>query len=172
MKRAGGLMALVAEPENLRRAFLKAASGKRGKADCLAFQARLDENLGTLREELLAGKVRVGDYHLFTIFDPKERTICAASFGQRVLHHAVMAVCEPVLERAAVFDSYACRKGKGRLAAVERAGGYARRHEWFLKMDVRKYFDSIHHGTLAGIARAEVQGPVSAGVVRKDHRQL
>ena len=65
--------------------------------------------------------MRVGDYHLFQVFDPKERTICAASFRERVLHHAVMNVCEPVLERAAVFDSYACRKGKGRLPAVERA---------------------------------------------------
>ncbi len=151
MKRVGGLMPLIAEPDNLREAFLKAARGKHGKADCRTFQSRLDENLETLRQELLAGEVRVGDYHRFTIFGPKERTICAASFGQRVLHHAVMAVCEPVLERAAVFDSYACRKGKGRLAAVERARGYARRHEWFLKMDVRKYFDSIHHETLAGL---------------------
>ncbi len=42
----------------------------------------------------------------FTIHDPKERTICAASFRERVLHQAVMNVCEPVFERAAVFDSY------------------------------------------------------------------
>ena len=66
---------------------------------------------------MLGGRVRVGDYHYFTIHDPKERTICAAHFRERVLHHAVMNVCEPVLERAAVFDSYACRKGKGQLAA-------------------------------------------------------
>ncbi len=163
MKRVGSLLARMAEPENLRQAFLKAARGKRGKADCREFQSRLDENLAALRAELLAGRVRVGDYHLFTIFDPKERTICAASFGQRVLHHAVMAVCEPVLERASVFDSYACRKGKGRLVAVERARGYARRHEWFLKMDVRKYFDSIHHATLAGLlARKFKDRPVLA----------
>ena len=123
MKRHGQLMAAITEPENLRQAFLKAVRGKRGKTDCRAFQERLDENLTMLREELLAGRVRMGDSHLFQIFDPKERTICAASFRQRVLHHALMAVCEPALERAAVFDSYACRKGKGRLAAVERASG-------------------------------------------------
>ena len=144
-------MGAIADPENLREAFLKAIRGKRGKTDCRAFQERLGENLTLLREELLAGSVRVGDYHLFQILDPKERTICAASFRQRVLHHAVMAVCEPALERAAVFDSYACRKGKGRLAAVERASGYARRHDWFLKMDVRKYFASIDHRVLEGL---------------------
>jgi len=67
-----------------------------------------------------------GGYHYFTVHDPKERTICAARFRERVLHHALMNVCEPVLERAAVFDSYACRRGKGQLAAVRRAESYAR----------------------------------------------
>ena len=56
------------------------------------------------------------------------------------MHHALMNLCEPVLERAAIFDSYACRQGKGQLAAVRRAESYARRYGWFLKMDVRKYF--------------------------------
>jgi len=90
---------------------------------------------------------------------PKERLICAATFHERVLHHALMNLCEPVLERAAVFDSYACRKGKGRLLAVERAQGYARTHGWFLKMDIRKYFDSIDPRDAAGVVGAEVQRP-------------
>ena len=108
-------MPKIADAENLRLAFWKAAKGKRGKADCRSFQARLDENLATLGAELLAGEVPVGDYHYFKVHDPKERLICAATFRERVLHHALMNVCEPVLERAVVFDSYACRKGKGRL---------------------------------------------------------
>ena len=141
-------MTKIADAENLRLAFWKAAKGKRGKADCLAFRERLDENLAALETELLSGNVPVGDYHYFKVLDPKERLICAATFRERVLHHALMNVCEPVLERAAVFDSYACRKGKGRLLAVERAQGYARTHRWFLKMDIRKYFDSIHQATL------------------------
>ncbi len=72
------------------------------------------------------GRVPVGEYHTFTIQDPKERTICAASLRERVLHHALMTVCAPALERAAVFDSNACRKGKGQLAAVRRAASHAR----------------------------------------------
>ena len=119
-------MPQIADGENLRLAFWKAAKGKRGKADCLAFRERLEENLAALGAELLAGDVSVGDYHYFKVQDPKERLICAAAFRERVLHHALMNVCEPVLERAAVFDSYACRKGKGRLRAVDRAQGYAR----------------------------------------------
>ena len=125
MKREGQLLPKIADADNLRLAFWKAAKGKRGKADCLAFREHLDENLAALGAELLAGKVPVGDYHYFKVRDPKERLICAATFRERVLHHALMNVCEPVLERAAVFDSYACRKGKGRVLAVARAQRYA-----------------------------------------------
>jgi retron-type reverse transcriptase len=59
-----------------------------------------------------------------------------------------MNVCEPALERAAIFDSYACRKGRGQQAAVQRAASYARQHGWFLKMDIRRYFDSIDQTVL------------------------
>lgn len=141
-------MVAIAEPENLRRAFWQASKGKRAKADCRAFRENLDANLTVLRDELLAGEVPVGNYHYFTIHDPKERVICAASFRERVLHHALMNVCEPILERAAIFDSYACRKGKGQLAAVARARHYAAQHGWFLKLDIRKYFDSVDQEVL------------------------
>jgi retron-type reverse transcriptase len=154
----------IADAENLRLAFWKAAKGKRGKADCLKFQMRLDENLTTLGAELLAGNVPVGDYHYFKVRDPKERLICAATFRERVLHHALMNVCEPILERAAVFDSYACRKGKGRVLAVARAQGYARTHRWFLKMDIRKYFDSIHQATLRELLGRKFKDPLLLGV--------
>ncbi len=157
-------MTQIADAENLRLAFWKAAKGKRDKADCLAFRERLDENLAALGAELLAGDVPVGNYHYFKVHDPKERLICAASFRERVLHHALMNVCEPVLETAAIFDSYACRKGKGRLRAVARARGYARTHEWFLKMDIRKYFDSIHHQTLRALLKRKFKEPGLLGV--------
>lgn len=158
-------MPKIADAENLRLAFWKAAKGKRGKADCRAFRERLEENLAALGAQLLAGEVPVGDYHSFKVHDPKERLICAATFRERVLHHALMNVCEPVLERAAVFDSYACRQGKGRLRAVERAQRYARTHRWFLKMDIRKYFDSIQHETLRGLLARKFKDPVLLGVL-------
>lgn len=144
-------MDAIAEPANLRLAFWKAAKSKRAKADCRAFQQKLDENLASMRAELLSGTVAVGDYHLFTIHDPKERTICAASFRERVLQHALMNVCEPLLERAAIYHSYACRKGRGQQVAVRRAMGYARQSGWFLKMDIRKYFDSIDQEVLRSL---------------------
>jgi hypothetical protein len=148
MKRVGHLYEGIAEMDNLRHAYLLARRGKQAKPDALAFGRNLQDNLLALRNGLLAETVAVGDYHYFTIHDPKERRICAPSFRERVLHHAVMAVCEPVLERFQIFDSYACRRGKGNQAALLRARDFAASHPWFLKMDVRKYFDSVDHEIL------------------------
>lgn len=78
MKRHGQLMALIAEPNNLRLAFWKAARSKGAKADCRAYQVNFDEYISLLRSELLSDSALVGDYHTFKIHDPKERTICAA----------------------------------------------------------------------------------------------
>lgn len=93
-----------------------------------------------LRTWVITGSFRCGD--------PKPRSICAASFPERVLHHAVMNVCEPILEAHAVFDSYACRKGKGNRKALARAQQFSRRSPWYLKLDIRKYFDSIDHDVM------------------------
>ena len=138
----------IAAPENLREAFLRAARGKAHSAEVIAFRARLDTELAALREELLAGTVEVGRFTAFTIFEPKERRIHAPCFRERVLHHALVGRCEADFERWLIDDSYACRRGKGREAALRRAEHYAARHEWFLKLDVAKYFDSIPHAVL------------------------
>lgn len=62
--------------------------------------------------------------------------------------HALMNILDPVFERVQIHHSYACRKGKGTQAAVLRTFHYAKSQAWFLKLDVRKYFDSIDHSIL------------------------
>ena len=159
MKRIGHLFECVVEPDNLRLAFIKASRGKRQRADQMAFQRNLDEELHHLREGLLAGDYPVGNYSRFTIWEPKEREICAASFGERVLHHALMNVCEPYFDRWLIFDSYACRQGKGQLKAVQRAAARAGQLGWFLKGDFRKYFDSIPHDRLMDVLERKFKDP-------------
>jgi len=138
----------IADPDNLREAFLRAAKGKGARADVRRFRENLDTELAALRAEILAEAVRVGQFTAFTIFEPKERRIHAPCFRERVLHHALVGPCEADFERWAVGDSFACRKGKGREKALRRAEQFAARHEWFLKLDVEKYFDSIPHAVL------------------------
>ncbi|GAB4494254.1 MAG: RNA-directed DNA polymerase [Saprospiraceae bacterium] len=148
MKRYGNLTGTVADPDNLRLAFWKAGKGKRHSEAVLAYGKLLATNLAQLREQILAAEVDVGNYHFFKIYDPKERQICAAAFGEQVLHHALMNVCHPHFERVQIHDSYACRKGKGTYAALERAKVFSKKYKWYLKLDVRKYFDSISHEVL------------------------
>ena len=148
MKRDSNLIKKIADPDNLRLAFWKAKKGKSVNQQMLLYQNNLDSNLHELRESLLNGNVSVGNYNYFTIFDPKERVICAAAFGERVLHHALMNVCHANFERFQIFHSYASRIGKGTYAALEQARIYQKRYAWFLKLDIRKYFDNIDHSVL------------------------
>ena len=148
MKRVGHLFDAVIKRDNLLLAFWKASRGKRVRDDQRCFASNLEEELAKLRDGLLSGEYPIGDFRRFTIYDPKEREICAAAFGERVLHHALMNVCEPYFEKWLIFDSYACRAGKGQVVAVKRAQHFAHRYEWFMKCDFRKYFDSIPHDKL------------------------
>jgi hypothetical protein len=101
-----------------------------------------------MRDELLRGTYSLGRFRQFVIHDPKERIITAPCFPERVLHHGVMNVCEPVFERWLIDDTYACRRGRGRVAAVLRAREFTCRFPFYLKLDIRKYFDSVPHDEL------------------------
>lgn len=145
MTRAGNLWPSIIERGNLVRAFHQAAKGKRWKMEVRQFAADLDGAVEQLRSALLDRTFQTGQFHVFQVHDPKLRTIHAARFVERVFHHALMNLCEPVLERQSVFHSYACRKGKGRFAAIAVAERAAQSCGWQLKLDIRKYFESIPH---------------------------
>jgi len=108
----------------------------------------LENNLGALADGIWSGQYPVGRCTQFIIHDPKKRTITAPCFAERVLHHAIMNVCEPVFERLLIDDTYACRRGKGRIAALHRAMDFSARYPVILKLDMRSYFDSISHELL------------------------
>jgi retron-type reverse transcriptase len=148
MKRLGGVYDAIWQWDNLRLAFWRAAKAARSGPAVRKFEASLEENLRTLQNDLQNECVTSSGFTRFIIHDPKERVITAPSFRDRVLHHAIMNVCESHFERGLVHDSYACRKGKGRLAALQRATRHAALHGWFLKLDIRKYFESIPHARL------------------------
>lgn len=148
MKRANNLLKDIADPDNLRLAFYKAKKGKNYSRQVQAYRNDLETNLCLLRKQILAAGVVVGDYHYFKVYDPKERQICASAFSEQVLHHALMNICHDHFERAQIFDSYASRPGKGVHNALKRAAVFTRSDNWFLKLDVRQYFQSIDHDIL------------------------
>lgn len=132
-------------PDNLRIAFIKAARGKQDRPEVIRFGNHFEQNIQKLHNQLQANSPEIGKYHFFHVQDPKRRLICAASFPERVLHHAIINICESVFERYAIFDSYACRNGKGLRRAVRKCHYFSRSNPWYLKIDIQKYFDSIDH---------------------------
>lgn len=151
MKRAKDLIDKICASENLYLAFWKARKGKDAYNYVEKYRSKLETNLHRLAFDLKGGQISIGKYNYFKIFDPKERIICAAAFDERVLHHALMNVCHPVFEEYQIHDSYASRKGKGQYAALDRAYYFQKKYDWFIKLDVRKYFDSIDHEALLSI---------------------
>ena len=149
----------VASLDTLASAFWLASSGKRARADVQRYAACLDTELARLRDDILNGRAPEGRWTSFGIFDPKPRRILAPCFRDRVLHHALMLHMSPVLERALVDDTFACRPGKGTLAAVLRAQEHVRRFPWYVKADVRAYFASIDHAILRGVLRRRFKDP-------------
>ncbi len=127
----------------LRAAARRAALGHWRGHDAAWFLADLEVQVLQLQRELRAGAYQPGPFRTFHIRDPKPRTISAAPFRDRVVHHALCVVMEVEFERFAVFDSYACRPGKGNRAAVWRTQHHARRWPWFAKLDVLHCFETI-----------------------------
>ena len=129
-------------------AFHRARRAKRGKGGEPAFYRDLEANLLELSEALRERRWRPDPYRFFVVRHTKERLVAEASFRDRVVHHALVGALEPAFEARFVSSSYACRKGKGVHAALERARRLAQRHRYFLRLDVQSYFASIDHQTL------------------------
>jgi len=148
MKRQGHLLEQIADLHNLYEALYKAQKGKPFKPYVSAYREQLQENLQRLQRQIISCEVETGNYHTFTIYDPKKRLICATPFSQRVLHHAIMNICHASFDKHQIASSFASRSGKGTYAALDKARQYNQQYRWFLKLDVRKYFESIDHAIL------------------------
>lgn len=126
----------------------RASRGKRLSVEAQRFLLDVEPECLRLEAELRTGRWRPGPYRVFWIRDPKPRRICAAPFRDRVVHQAVSQVLEPLVESALGPCTYACRPGLGTAAALVAAKRLALEAEWFLKLDVRHYFEVIPHRRL------------------------
>jgi RNA-directed DNA polymerase len=145
--------------DNLLLAHRKAARGKRGKEPAARFEYHLEDNLIALHDELRTQTYRPGPYDSFPIHEPKRRLISAAPFRDRVVHHALCNVIEPVFERGFIHDSYANRRGKGHHRALDRAQEFARCFRYVLPCDVRQFFPSIDHALLRSTLARKIRDP-------------
>jgi hypothetical protein len=134
--------------DSLATAFHCAARAKHDRPEVQAFTRNALNELSTLQRDMLAGNAPRGEWRSFRIFDPKPRNILAPCLHDRVVHHAMMANMGPIIDRSLIHHTYACREGRGVLAAATFAGTCVARFPWVVKSDIRAYFASIQHDVL------------------------
>ncbi len=136
---------------NLYAAYRRARLGKRERATVASFEFDLEHNLITLSDELRDQTYTPGSYTNFYIHEPKKRLISAAPFRDRVVHHALCHIIEPIWEARFIHTSYACRLGKGTHKALDQAQTWVRRYRYAFHGDIVKYFPSIDYQILRGL---------------------
>ena len=159
MKRFGNLWPEITSLKNLFSAAQKAQKGKRFRENVLLFNYRREDELVELRESLSNKNYYPRPYRTFEIVEPKRRLISAASYRDRVVHHALCNVIEPIFDRTFIHDSYATRRGKGTHKALKRFVKWVRSNRWILQCDIRKYFPTIDHEFLKRLIRRKIKCP-------------
>jgi RNA-directed DNA polymerase len=182
MPRYTGLYEQIVEFENLEAAYHNAAKLKRFRSEVLKFTRNLEENLITIQNELIHKTYRIGRYREFYVHEPKKRLIMALPFRDRVVQWAVYRVTEPLLDKQFIYDSYACRQGRGVQRAADRVQYWQRRlcrqHNkvYYLKLDISKYFYRIDHDVLLSILARNFDDPdlmwLFEKIVRSEHTKF
>ena len=159
---------------NLELAYKKARKHKTTKDYVINFGKDLQNNLLLLRSELLFYCYNPKPLVNFIVRDPKTRRISKSDFRDRVVHHALCNIIEPILEKSFIFDSYANRKGKGTLKALQRFDYFKRKVSknntsncYILKADIRKYFETVNHNILLSIIKKKIKDTRILWLVRK-----
>jgi retron-type reverse transcriptase len=170
MKKPRDLWQELCSHKNFELAWRKARKHKTKKQYVIDFEKNLAENLALLRTELLLHSYRPLPLKTFILRDPKTRVISKSDFRDRVVHHALCNIIEPIFDKSFIYDSYANRKGKGTLAAIKRFEHFKKKVSrnltklektreikgFVLKADVKHYFDTVDHEILIKIIRKKI----------------
>jgi len=149
--------------ENIYRGHYFAARGKRYRDHVLSYKAKLEDNLFSLIDDLKGNTYAPLPLRQFRIIDPKPRLISAPAFRDRIVHHALIQIIEPIFEKRFVNESFACRVGRGTHAAMRHVHKCTRlaKRRWgdyyILKCDVHKFFPSVNHNVLKQIIRRAIR---------------
>lgn len=155
MKTIKDLMKKICTPANALKAYFKARKCKRYRPEVLEFETDREDNLFRAVQVLKDGTYQPGQYRVFKVWEPKERIIMALPFFDRVIQHMIVNFIEPIFEKRFIFQSYACRKGKGVHEASETLSKWLYELEvkkgkriYAIKGDIHHYFQSVDHAIL------------------------
>jgi retron-type reverse transcriptase len=168
-KKERNLIEKIYAIENLREAFKATSKGKKENYYYLEFKEYSEANLLEIQKELKNGTYKIGDYHNFTIYEPKARNISALSFKDRIVQHALHRIIEPIFEKTMLPYSFACRHGKGTHAAVKHIQSLIRRNKfkYFLKTDFSKYFPSIDRDIMFDLIKRKIDCEQTLKLIRE-----
>lgn len=159
---------------NLERAFRKARKNKSKLPYVQEFECSKKKKLLQLKHELETLTYMPQPLTRFILHDPKTRVIKKSEFRDRIVHHALVNVLEPIYENVFIADSYANRTNKGTIAAIMRFDIFKRkvtkngkrvvlinnRHQvrsYVLKADIRHFFDTVNHEVLLNIIKRKIK---------------
>jgi len=155
MKRVGNLYNRITSLYNLQEADEKAQKGKSGQYGVILHNQNREGNLFILQDRLQSKTYRTSEYDVFQVHEPKERTVYRLPyFPDRITHHAVMNVLEPIFVTSFTSDTYSCLKGKGIHALFRKLKSDLRdinATTYCLKFDVKKFYPSVDHGVLKAL---------------------
>lgn len=174
----------ICSRNNLALAFKKAKKGKTKKIYVIEFERDLEANLSLLQKELLDQTYFPNPLKSFIIRDPKTRKIHASAFVDRIVHHAIINILEPIFERVFIYDSYASRKNKGTHKAIERFKGFMRKvsrngkliknalnknmiEGYVFKADIKHYFEEVNHDILIKIIGSKIDDKKTIDLIDK-----
>lgn len=158
MKRHGNLWNKIIDKDNLLLAFKKAKRHKSWQQKVIKVEQNLEEMIEKLRESLINGTYKTSGYRQKKIYEPKERTIYILPFyPDRIVHHAIMNILEPIWDKLFISHSYACRKNKGQHKGSIKCMEYVRKNRFCLKCDISKFYPSINHEILKRIIRKKIK---------------
>lgn len=163
MKRMSNIFEKIIDPENLRLADQVARKGKKEQYGIFLHDRNVEANIEALHTMLVEKTYQTSPYTTFTIHEPKERVISRLPyFPDRILHHAIMNVLEPHFVRSFTTDTYSCIKGRGihgAADAVKRALRDQAGTEYYLKLDIKKFYPNITHRILKAQLRRKFKDP-------------
>jgi len=160
LKRSGNLFNHVFSEENLYLAYLDARKGKRKKRACFEFERCLGYNLSLLYDEIHSGIYNPGPYFVFTVYEPKRRSIHAPCFRDIVVQHAIYRIVYSIFNRTFINTSFACRIGYGTHKAsdyTQKTLRYYDGESYTLKLDIKKFFYSINRNVLQALIEKKIK---------------
>lgn len=170
MKTYKNLYFQVLDFQNLLKSYYQARRCKSKKKYIIVFEWNLEKNLFDIQDKLKNCNYQFGQYQSFYVSDPKERLIFAAPFQDRIVHHALCNVIEPIFDRGFIFDSYACRRNKGTHKAVFRLKKFMRSFGndkfYVFKADIKKYFPSINRNVLFQLIKKKISDQDTLRLIR------